>query len=432
MEMGHTQLFVLLPILGALSGLFFRNKQSVLVCWFSFLCAFNAFLFLLMPPPFVAAINAPLCFMVACSGIWVVLGRSPSSEPALDLFHVLILSGLGLGFMLNPQPLGHFFLIGVLAFLIQLQWRARNPLDNNLQWIIGLYGLGLCAIVASFFLSGIYRQVVLLVVYAMLLPLFPISSAYVIHLKSLRGVLPAFLSIFLPMLGLHGLLPIVPVLPAEIKQLLFICALVGTTVGALRILIQIQIPKLLAQGALVFWSILWWYLAGSGGAMAPAVIFSIGCALTLCGLFLSWHGLNSRYGNLLLEQFGGLAKGMPRFALLFSFLMMAAVGLPFFGVFSGFMEMVFSSPLIFSWGILLILTAWFILSWRFPIFMQQLLFGPTKQGWIYVDFGKREIAALSIIVGVLILLGVAPYRLFGLLNLPNLSVQIVETVLWQQ
>lgn len=118
---------------------------------------------------------------------------------------------------------------------------------------------------------------------------------------------------------------------------------------------------------------------------------------------------------------------MPRFSVLFSLLTMAAMGLPFFGVFSGFTAMTFSVSVYFSWPLFFTLIAWFFASWRIPSLMECLLFGKANPNWIHRDFGMRELTALSLILIVLFILGVAPHALIGLEHLPNLSATMVET-----
>ncbi len=59
--------------------------------------------------------------------------------------------------------------------------------------------------------------------------------------------------------------------------------------------------------------------------------------------------------------------------------------------------------------------------------MECLLFGKANPNWIHHDFGMREIAALSLILILLFILGVAPHALLEFEHLPNLSTTMVET-----
>ena len=60
---------------------------------------------------------------------------------------------------------------------------------------------------------------------------------------------------------------------------------------------------------------------------------------------VAWQVIRTRYGDDVDPQaISGLAAGMPRYAVLLSLLALAAMGLPPFGVFAGFMGLLLSSP----------------------------------------------------------------------------------------
>ncbi len=420
-----------LPILGAMIGLFLGSKPKGMRGWFLFITTVELFLLLRFPPHIMNALTAPLLLLIALSACVLVLGY-PQRGSASELFNLLFFSGLGFGYLLSPDQGGLIYLVGILALIIVIQLRTGRFSDPHAPWLFGLYGLSILCLITSPFLEDTYRQIALFVVYITLLPLFPFHGAYLSLLRNFHGILPAFLSLFLPILGFFGLAQIYSELPEALNPILLVCALLGLMVGALRSFKQNSLSQLLSQVALVFWSILWWYILGPEAKLPPAVIFLCASSLTLSGLFLSWLGLKSRYGDLTLEQFGGLASAMPRFGILFSLLIASAMGLPFFGVFSGFIEMAFSHSNNFSVGLVIILLAWFLVSWTLPVLMQKILFGPVKTDWIHRDFGRGEIISLSLIIIVLILIGIAPYRLFGLTQVPNLFTPIMDVALWQK
>ena len=61
---------------------------------------------------------------------------------------------------------------------------------------------------------------------------------------------------------------------------------------------------------------------------------------------VAWQVIRTRYGDDVDPQaISGLASTMPRYAVLFSLLALAAMGLPPFGVFAGFMGLLLTSPL---------------------------------------------------------------------------------------
>jgi NADH-quinone oxidoreductase subunit L len=200
-----------------------------------------------------------------------------------------------------------------------------------------------------------------------------------------------------------------------------ILALSGALHGSLKALTASRMGPLLTHTARAFFYILGWYFAVLGasagsepfarGAERPAVIYACAVTLVIGGLSLAWGRLRARYGDLALSQIGGLAKPMPRFALLFALLVMAAVGLPPFGLFSGFMVMLLSIP--FSWDMVVILFVWFMASWYLFRLMQRLLFGPHRVDFPHEDLRPSEMAPLLIVLLLLLALGIAPYRLFA-------------------
>ncbi|MFQ5597237.1 MAG: hypothetical protein ACE5GK_04225 [Nitrospiria bacterium] len=430
--MAWSYLFIGIPLLGATVGLLIRSNPKMTMGWFLCVTSLQCLLLLLFPSPSFNPITAPMLLIVAFSTWLVTLSHRIQSTPPSELFEVLFLCGLGFGFLLHPGRLGLIYLMGIFALLIRIQFRGESLSRADRTWLMGLYGLGILALLAALLFDGTYRPIALFSTYMLLLPLFPFHGMYFILLQKLPGTLSAFLALFLPVLGLSGLLPILADLPFSIDFMLRGCAVLGVLSGAVRSLVQNRIPARLSQIALVFWSILWWYILGAEGEMLPAVVFLCAAGLTLCGLWLSWQGLKFRHGDLCVDQFGGLASAMPRFSVLFSLLIAAAMGLPFFGVFSGFVEMVFSHSKNFSLGLIPILLAWFFASLTLPSLMEKTLFGPIKPNWIYRDFEGREIFALTFVVIVLIGIGIAPYRLFGLGNLPELANPLSDLVLWKK
>lgn len=69
----------------------------------------------------------------------------------------------------------------------------------------------------------------------------------------------------------------------------------------------------------------------------------------------------------------GLAAAMPKYAVMLSLLGLAAMGIPPFGVFAGFMGLVLTSPQAPVFGLFLVLGAWLAASWYIMQLVQQLL-----------------------------------------------------------
>jgi NADH-quinone oxidoreductase subunit M len=103
---------------------------------------------------------------------------------------------------------------------------------------------------------------------------------------------------------------------------------------------------------------------------------------------------------------------MPRFATLFCLLALAALGLPPFGVFSGLMGMVLNPGLTLPGSFAVVALVWLAASWYFLDLMQRLLFGRPPADLRYEDVRETELAALTIVLVLLAVLGVTPSRWF--------------------
>lgn len=253
-------------------------------------------------------------------------------------------------------------------------------------------------------------QIAMLLLAVVTLPLFPFHGLYVAALTRPSGTLGAFLPIvlafLLPAAGLYVAAPLLPRLPSELMQGIRILALSGVVFGSFKALVQFRVRRLVAYASLVFHSLLWWHLASAGGYTLQAGIYARGAMLVTVGLLLAWYAVQARYGNLDLDRIGGLAQTMPRFAALFALLVMAAVGLPPFGLFFGFLGMVLEASVRASaWELAIVFAAWFAASWYLFNLLRRLLFSPPRADIPYEDLGGGETAAAVVVLAALLLVG---------------------------
>ena len=118
------------------------------------------------------------------------------------------------------------------------------------------------------------------------------------------------------------------------------------------------------------------------------------------------------------QAISGLVKRMPQFAVLFSLLALAAMGLPPFGVFTGFIGMLLTTALTSSVALLVMMIAWLAASWYILDMVQQLLFGRERPDLRYEDLRRSELASLLVVLLIVIALGIAPASLFGITQQP--------------
>ena len=119
----------------------------------------------------------------------------------------------------------------------------------------------------------------------------------------------------------------------------------------------------MTYASLAAYSAFWWGFAVNGRLTTAGFIYVAAVALLTAGLLLAGLFLRKRYGDLELDRLHGLARPMPRFAALFSLLVMAAVGLPPFALFSAHMQMLLLPLGTISWGLTVILLTSFLASW---------------------------------------------------------------------
>jgi NADH-quinone oxidoreductase subunit M len=130
------------------------------------------------------------------------------------------------------------------------------------------------------------------------------------------------------------------------------------------------------------------------------------------GLLLAWNRVRARYGDLEVGRLGGLARAMPRFATLMALLVMAAIGLPPFGLFFGYVALLLEPVVRVSFGsslgLAIVLLAWFMASWYLFKLMQRLLFGPDRAELRYDDLSRAEAAPLVLVLALLLAVGLLP------------------------
>jgi len=244
------------------------------------------------------------------------------------------------------------------------------------------------------------------------LPLFPFHGPYIAALTRLSGYwsgyLPIGLAVLVPAAGLYALLHVAPQLPPDFWHGAGALALLGALYGTLKALAQFRVRRLIAHAGLVFYSIFWWHLSAVDGYTPQAAVYVRAVILVTGGLLIGWHAVQARYGNLDMDRIGGLARAMPRFALWFSLLVMAAVGLPPFGLFFGFVDLLLHSGISsLSGDLLFILLAWFGASFYLFKMLQRLLFGPPREELRYHDLRATEVASFALLLVALLGLSLA-------------------------
>jgi NADH-quinone oxidoreductase subunit M len=332
----------------------------------------------------------------------------PDNRPAWLLTLVLLGAGMGAlaggGIGLMAQAL----FLGLVGLLLYRYWNVSGAVP---WWGIGTCGAGAAGLLASLLAEPSASTAVRLVACAMFLPLVPFHGGYVAAFRGLPGNLPAFLAVALPVLGIHGLLDLLPHLSSESCHLLTLVAMASALYGALKALVQTRVRLLAAYAGLSLFAVLWWYVAATRSAPPQSTVYLLAVSLVTSGFLLAWHAVQARYGEVDLRAVRGLAYLMPRFSTLVFLLTLAAIGLPPFGVYAGFMGMLLTPTLPLSGALAVIISAVLVACWYVLGLAQQLLFGRHRTDLRYRDLSPTETAALVLIVVLLTALGLVPPRL---------------------
>jgi NADH-quinone oxidoreductase subunit L len=270
-----------------------------------------------------------------------------------------------------------------------------------------------------------------IVLAALLLPLFPLHGLYVAALTRSMGFLSIALALILPATGLYTLAHIMPQLSAMVLRSISVLALFGALYGSLKALAQTKIPQLLAYAGCAFFSVVWWHASITGTLASESVAYAAGVAVLITALQLACQWLGRRCSNLTLAEMHGLARPMPRFAIVVSLLVMAGIGLPPFGIFSTYAAMLLRS-VSSSAGLIVIVFCWFLASWYLFRMMQRLLFGPAPLDTRYQDLRLRELALFVVFLLSLVLLGAIGPEWPDVGPLAKRHPVVMEMMRWQK
>jgi NADH-quinone oxidoreductase subunit M len=353
-------------------------------------------------------------FLLPLAAIISILGQPARDHHRRSWLLTLLFLALGVSALTSPQFFSALSVSLLLVLISGLLYRHHSALWPRSWWGIGAYSLGALCAALSVAADAPLSSVASLLACAVLLPLVPFHDGHLTAVTRLPGSLPSFIVVVLPAVGLHQLAGAIPTVPDIAAWTVSFFALVGASYGALKALAQSRVRLLLAYGSLSFFSILWWFAVGSRSVTPRSALLVGTVALATSGLMVAWQVVRTRYGDDVDPQaISGLATGMPQYAVLLSLLALAAMGLPPFGVFAGFMGLVLSPPFPSLAGLFVTLLAWLAASWYIMQMVQRLLFGLRRPELRYTDLRHAELASLLIVVLVLLALGLAPTTLFA-------------------
>ncbi|SLM47166.1 putative NADH-quinone oxidoreductase, subunit M [Nitrospira japonica] len=404
-----------IPLLGALASLPFRSDPEQL----KRSCVTWAVLSLASIAGCANRIEVPTegllpLYLLPLAATISILGQPVHEQHRLSWLSTLVFLGIGLSVLSGPPLIAPLTVALLSALIAGLLYQHHSALWPRSWWGIGAYGFGALCAALSAAVGDPLSSLASLLACGVLLPLLPFHDGYLTALTRLPGSLPSFIVVLLPLVGLHLLAAAMPTVSDSVAWTVGFFALAGASYGAFKALAQSRVRLLLAYGSLSFFSIFWWFAAASRTATPRAALLVGTVGLATSGLMVAWQVVRTRYGDDVDPQaISGLATGMPQYAVLLSLLALAAMGLPPFGVFAGFMGLLLGSPFPSLAGLFVTLLAWLAASWYIMQMVQRLLFGIRRPELRYTDLLQAELASLLIVVLVLLALGLVPSTLFA-------------------
>ena len=345
-----------------------------------------------------------LMLLFGVTALTAILGQQPFRDAPYCHAQTLLILGLGLGTLATSRPVADLLLLSLMGIVALTLWRTARRGDA-LSW-----GAVLCLVVGGLSLlgslgvSGNAATILRFVASATLLPLFPLHAGFVGSLAGLPGTLPVMIAVIFPCLGWHGLVGIIQDLPTLLIQSVAPLALAGAVLGILRAPVQIHLGRILGSLTAVLLAVVWWHVA-TVGHDSSALWYVAAVTVVSSGLLLGAHLLEGRYGVSDVEKLGGLARPMPRFTFVVGLLFMAAMGMPFLGVFSAFITMMFTAAPSSSLSIGLVLVIWFVVSVLLLKLWHRLFYGRTRADFLYQDLSVAELLPFAVIIGLLLVGG---------------------------
>ncbi|PTQ98773.1 NADH-quinone oxidoreductase subunit M [Nitrosomonas nitrosa] len=412
----NSLILTMVPLLGGLLGVTVWSQPIKLKMWLILVTILSLALAFALSDQLTTSVGGTLLLyllpLAACVSLLVKLN---SHDDQLSLLMTVLLLGLGLGALTSAGLTSQLFLTVIFGLNAYLLFKYRNPLWSSSWAGIGIFSL---AAVGAGYSAGVDTSTALIIsllVSAVLLPLLPLQAGYVTAVTRLPGSLPSFLIFLLPVLGLNNLANLITDVPDDIAYSISIIALLSVVFGTAKALVQSRVPLILAYSSFAFFAILWWFLASSQTVTPQNVIYLVAVAFVATGLMVSWQVICSRYGDDVdMRTVHGLVWSMPQFAVLLTLVALAAMGMPPFGVFAGFVGMLLTTTFTTYIPLIFILAAWLAASWYIMSMVQKMLFGQKQLEIRRIELHRSEFASLLIVVLICVALGVLPSNITGI------------------
>ncbi|MDR8390569.1 NADH-quinone oxidoreductase subunit M [Aliifodinibius sp. S!AR15-10] len=219
--------------------------------------------------------------------------------------------------------------------------------------------------------------------------------------------------------GTYGLLrfclPLFPNAFIEFAPYMAVLAVIGIIYGALVAMVQKDVKKLVAYSSVSHLGfVVLGLFAFNTIAVQGALIQMINHGLSTGALFLIVGMIYDRRHTRMIKDFGGIAKVIPVFAVMFMISTLASIGLPGLNGFIGeflILNGSFHSEVLGSSVFTILAATGVILAAVYMLWMyQRVMFGPLKneENEDLVDLNAREIGLLVPLVIFMVWIGIRP------------------------
>lgn len=313
-----------------------------------------------------------------------------------------------------------YTLVGSLIMLVGLIWVGYDA-GNFMNGVVFTSDWRFLS--SEVYQIGLVEQTYLFLAFALAfsikVPLFPFHTwlPYA-HTEAPTAGSVVLAAIMLKM-GTYGLirvcLPLFPNAFMEFAPYMATLAVIGIIYGALVAMVQKDVKKLVAYSSVSHLGfVVLGIFAFNTIAVQGAIIQMINHGLSTGALFLIVGMIYDRRHTRMISDFGGIAKVMPVFAVMFMISTLASIGLPGLNGFIGeflILNGSFISGLYANQTFAVLAASGVILAAVYMLWMyQRVMLGPLKneENKSLIDLNAREIGLLLPLVVFMIWIGVRP------------------------
>ncbi|MGB1027438.1 MAG: NADH-quinone oxidoreductase subunit M [Rhodospirillaceae bacterium] len=216
-------------------------------------------------------------------------------------------------------------------------------------------------------------------------------------------------------MGAYGFLrfslPMLPLASADFAPLIFVLSIIAVIYTSLVALVQEDMKKLIAYSSIAHMAFVTaGIFAMNQQAVEGAIFQMLSHGVVSGALFLCVGVVYDRLHTREISRYGGLAKTMPKYAIVFMLMMMASVGLPGTAGFVGEFMILLGVFKASSW-VAFFIAFGVILGAAYMLYLyRRIIFGALEKTDLKAlkDMNRREIAVFAPLVIMVLWMGIYP------------------------